>query len=322
MAKIGDILNLLKTRRFWSEFALMTIAMFISAAAVYFFLVPSKLVIGSISGLSIVLSEVFTRAGIAIDISVMVFVINAILLILAYLLIDHEFGIKTVYTALILGPMIGVWEKILPVERLIPAGQTSVMGDPWFDLLTFVLILSVSQAILFRINASTGGLDILAKIFNKYLKFDIGLSVTISGAVICCTAFAINPFHMVIIGLIGTWIDGICVDYFMATFNRKKRVCIVSDDSEKIRRYIVEDLERGCSLYDVYGGYSQERKLEVQAILTNAEFASLRKFLSDHQIKAFVTASNVSEVYGSWREKKTKEHDKNAFERKEISPDA
>ncbi len=320
MSKIGDICKLLKTRKFWSEFVLMTIAMFISAAAVYYFLVPSKLIVGSISGLSIVLSEVLSRVGISINISAMVFIINAILLLLAYILIDHEFGIKTVYTALILGPMIGLWGKILPVETLIPEGQTSIMGDPWFDLLTFVLILSLAQAILFRINTSTGGLDIVAKIFNKYLKFDMGLSVTVSGAIICCTAFAINPFHMVVIGLIGTWIDGLCVDYFMASFNRRKRVCIVSDDSELIRRYIVEDLVRGCSLYEVYGGYSMEKRFEVEAILTNSEFASLRKFLSDNNIKAFVTASNVSEIYGTWRADKNKYKDE--VKRKEISADS
>ena len=95
------------------------------------------------------------------------------------------------------------------------------MGDPWLDLVCFVLLLSISQAILFNINASTGGLDIIAKIINKYTHFDIGLSVTIGGGIICCTAFLINPFHMVIIGLIGTWINGLVIDYFMASINRK-----------------------------------------------------------------------------------------------------
>ena len=304
MKTFKSILDILGSGKFWSEFLLMTVAMFISAAAVYYFLVPSKLIVGSISGLSIVLSELFQKAGIHLGLSSIVFIINAILLVLAYLLIDKEFGIKTVYTALVLGPMIKLWEIILPNSKLIEPGQTSIMQDPWFDLLCFVLILSAAQAILFRINASTGGLDILAKIFNKYCKFDIGTSVTVAGALICCTAFAINPFRLVIIGLIGTWINGTCVDYFTATINRRKRVCIISEEHERIRKFIIEKLCRGCSLYPLKGGYSMEDKLEIQALLTKHEFADLMKYISDNNIVAFITAGNVSEVYGLWRASK------------------
>lgn len=293
----------------------MTVAMFISAAAVYYFLVPSKLIVGSISGLSIVLSEFLSKFGVHFPISSMVFVINALLLIIAYILIDHEFGIKTVYTALILGPMIRVWELILPVEKVIPAGQTSMMGDPWFDLLCFVLVLSSAQAILFRINASTGGLDIVAKIFNKFFKLDIGLSVTVAGGIICLSGLLINPLNLVIKGLIGTWINGLCVDYFMASLNRRKRVCIISDEHQKIQNYIIEELVRGCSLYELTGGYSGAKQIEIQTLLTKPEFADLMSFIDKNGIKAFITASNVSEVYGLWRENK-KEYQKNETKNK------
>ena len=294
----------LGTWKFWKELIIMTVGMFIAAASVYYFLVPSKIVVGSISGLSIVISALFENAGIAIKVSTVVLVINAFLLILAYFLIGKEFGVKTCYTALILGPMMDVWEKICPAENLIAPGSTSVMGDLWFDLVCFVLILSMSQAIMFRINASTGGLDILAKIVNKYFHFDIGLSVTIAGIVICCTAFTVNPFRLVIIGLIGTWINGLIVDYFMASLSRRKRVCIISDDSERIRDYIVNKIVRGCSLYEVTGGYKGEKRIEVQTLLTKDEFADLMNFIREQKIQAFITAGNVSEVYGLWSEHK------------------
>ena len=282
----------------------MTVGMFIAAAAVYYFLVPSKLVVGSISGLSIVISALFGQAGIAIKVSTVVLIINAFLLVLAYFLIGKEFGLKTCYTALILGPMMDVWEKICPSEALIAPGTTSVMGDLWFDLICFVLILSISQAIMFRINASTGGLDILAKIVNKYFHFDIGLSVTIAGVIICCTAFFVNPFRLVIIGLIGTWINGLIVDYFTMSFNKRKRVCIISDEHDRIRDYIVNHIVRGCSLYEVTGGYKGEKRMEIQSLLTQDEFAALMKFIRDNKIAAFITAGNVSEVYGLWSEHK------------------
>ncbi len=294
-----NILKPVTTAKFWKELIIMTLGMSFGAAAVYYFLMPSKLIIGSISGLSIVLSEVFGNIGWSIKASTLILIINAILLVLAWLLIGAEFGIKTVYTALILGPLIDLWEKVLPFEKLVTEG-TSVMNDPWLDLICFVLMLSISQAILFRINASTGGLDILAKIVNKYLHFDIGASVTIAGALICCSAFAINPFQMVVIGLIGTWINGIAVDYFTDTLNKRKRVCIISDHYEEIRRFILDDLHRGCSLYHLQGGYSGEEKIEVVTLLTQDEYAKLFNFLTEKKFDHFITAGNVSEIYGFW----------------------
>ena len=295
-------LKALGTPKFWKELITMTLGMFVAAAAVYYFLVPSKLVIGSISGLSIVVQALLGGAGVSIKVSTVVLIINAILLVLAYFLIGSEFGAKTCYTALILGPLMDVWAKICPYEKLIDASQPvySVMGDLWFDLVCFVLLLSASQAILFRINASTGGLDILAKIVNKYFHFDIGLSVTIAGVVICCTAFFVNPFRMVIIGLIGTWINGLIVDYFTASLNKRKRVCIVSPEHERIRDFIVNHIQRTCSLYEVTGGYTGEKQIEVQSIMTQDEFSSLMAFVKDNGITAFITAGNVSEIYGLW----------------------
>lgn len=285
----------LKTWKFWKEFLIMTVGMLIAAAGVNYFLVPSKLVVGSISGLSIVIG---TLTG--FKVSNVVLAINAILLILAFFLIGKEFGAKTVYTALILGPMMDFWEMVYPAANFMTDGSTSVMGDLWFDLLAFVLILSASQAIMFSINASTGGLDIMAKIVNKYLHFDIGKSVTIAGFAICCTAFFINPFQLVVIGLMGTWINGLVVDHFTAGLNNRKRVCVISDNYDQIREYIVHTIKRGCSLYEVIGGYSGEKSMEVQSLLTKDEFADLMAFIKKNGFQAFITAGNVSEVYGLW----------------------
>ena len=305
-----DILRYLTTWKFWKELIIMTLGMAIAAAAVYYFMMPSKLVLGSISGLSIVITNLLNMVGIPVKMSWIVTTINAILLVLAWLLIGKEFGAKTVYTALILGPLLEFWEKVCPYERLIEAGQTSVMGDPLVDLICFVLIVSISQTILFSINASTGGLDILAKIVNKYLHFDIGVSVTVAGALICCSAFAINPFRMVVLGLIGTWMNGLALDYFMASVNKRKRICIVSERNEEIRSYIVSTLERGCTLYDVRGGYTGAPHTEIQALLTQDEFARVMNYVKKNDIQAFITAGNVSEIYGMWNKAKHKKVEK------------
>ena len=330
----------LGTKKFWKEFIIMNLGIAIGAVAVYYFLMPSKLIIGTISGLSIVLNTLF--GGTADTFSYWVMGINAVLLLMAYLLLGNEFGAKTVYTAIILGPLTQLCDRIYPYTSFthkvvenpeiltrLQAGETVLdannnpyilsragevleqvkdsvmsaglgMGDVWFDLVCFVFLLSACQAILFRINASSGGLDILAKIINKYLHFDIGMSVSIGGALICCTAFMINDFRMVVIGLIGTWINGIVVNYFTATMDLRTRVCIITTEYEKVRSYIVKDLLRGCSLYRVEGGYSREEYIEIQALLTQEEFATVLAFMRDNHIKAFTTAGNCSEVYGLW----------------------
>lgn len=301
-----EILNYVATKKFWIELIIMTLGMIVTACAVYYFLVPSKLIIGTISGLSIVISGICEKFfGFPLNVSTVIFVINAVLLVLAYILIDKEFGIKTVYTALILGPLIGVLEKYFPYENYISTTSEipSIMGDLWLDLCCFVLLLSLAQAVLFKINASTGGLDILAKIVNKYLHFDIGTSVSVAGWIICCTAFMINDARLVIIGLIGTWINGLVVDYFTASFNRRKKVSIISNDHEKIRQFIINDISRGLTIYNVKGGYSGENKVKLEVLLSTDEFSDLMKFINENEINAFITAGNVSEVYGLWGDK-------------------
>lgn len=337
----------LGTLKFWKELLMMTLGMSVGAVAVYYFLMPSHLIVGSISGLSIVLNTLV--GGTADTFSYWVMGINAFLLLMAFILIGNEFGAKTVYTAMILGPLTQLWDRIYPYYNFthqvvdapeilaqLQAGQTvidangnpyilsrsgevmervrdSVMsgslgtGDVWFDLICFVLLLSICQAVLFRINASTGGLDILGKIVNKYLHFDIGSSVAIGGVIICCTSFLINDFRMVVIGIIGTWINGLAIDYFTASLNKRKRVCVVSAEPERVRKFIVEDLVRGCSIYKIQGGYSGEEHLEIQVLLTQDEFSSLMAFIRNNKIKAFITAGNCSEVYGLWFKHKKKD---------------
>lgn len=337
---LHTFIEAVQTKKFWKELVQMTLGMFLGAAAVYYFLIPSHLIIGTISGLSIVINTLI--GGNPDTFSYIVMAINAFLLLLAFLLIGNEFGAKTVYTAMILGPLTQVWDRVFPYTNFthhvinnpdllarLQAGEqvldsygnpylisragellepikSSVMamgpqpGDVWFDLVCFVFLLSLCQAFEFRLNASTGGLDIIAKIINKYLHFDIGMSVTIGGVLICCTAFLINDFRMVIIGIVGSWVNGLVIDYFTATFARRKRVCIMSNEYERIRQYIVNDLVRGCSLYKVEGGFSGEQQTEIQVLLTINEFDQMMEFVHKNNIQAFITASDLSEVYGKW----------------------
>ena len=304
-----DQFAFLSQKKFWIEIVALVAALLVGAAAVYYFLIPGNLILGSISGLAIVICSLLESAGIAMKVSVMVLILNAFLLILAYVFLGPEVGLKTVIASLLLGPFMDFWAWICPYTNLMEPGLTSVMGDPIFDLLGFVLLLGASQAFLFRINASTGGLDIVAMIMKKYLHWDIGTSVTVSGVIVCLSSFLVNPFRLVVIGLIGTWFNGIVVDYFTVSLNKRKRVCIISNEYEKIRQYIISTLCRGCSMYEVKGGFKETPGVEIQTILTQSEFASLMEYIRKEDIHAFITAGNCSEIYGLWRpsRKKVKE---------------
>lgn len=301
-----DQFAFLSQKKFWIEIVALVAALLVGAAAVYYFLIPGNLILGSISGLAMVICSLLESAGIAMKVSVMVLILNAFLLILAYVFLGPEVGLKTIIASLLLGPFMDFWAWICPYDRLIEPGLTSVMGDPIFDLLGFVLLLGASQAFLFRINASTGGLDIVAMIMKKYLHWDIGTSVTVSGVIVCLSSFLVNPFRLVVIGLIGTWFNGIVVDYFTVSLNKRKRVCIISNEYEKIRQYIISTLCRGCSMYEVKGGFKETPGVEIQTILTQGEFASLMEFVRKEDIHAFITAGNCSEIYGLWRPNRKK----------------
>ena len=301
-----DQFAFLSQKKFWIEIVALVAALLVGAAAVYYFLIPGNLILGSISGLAMVICSLLESAGIAMKVSVMVLILNAFLLILAYVFLGPEVGLKTIIASLLLGPFMDFWAWICPYDRLIEPGLTSVMGDPIFDLLGFVRLLGASQAFLFRINASTGGLDIVAMIMKKYLHWDIGTSVTVSGVIVCLSSFLVNPFRLVVIGLIGTWFNGIVVDYFTVSLNKRKRVCIISNEYEKIRQYIISTLCRGCSMYEVKGGFKETPGVEIQTILTQGEFASLMEFVRKEDIHAFITAGNCSEIYGLWRPNRKK----------------
>ncbi len=299
--KTQAIKRIVATKKFWVELFIMTLGMFVAALGIYFFLIPSKLIVGSITGLSLVISQLlpFVTTG------TVIFVINSVLLILAFFLIGNEFGAKTVYTALILGPMIDLLGLLIPMKESIfsvyVAGQQ--ITNPWFDLLCFVVILSASQSILFSINASTGGLDIMAKILNKYLNINLGVAVTIAGGAICCTAFAINSVDLVIIGLIGTWLNGLILNHFMIGMNSKTRVFITTKDYKMIQDFVIHQLKRGVTMHEIIGGYTNEKKMQLEILLTRDEFSKLIDFMNKENLSTFITADAVSEVYGIWNKK-------------------
>ena len=292
---------------------LLFLGVFLGAIAIYYFALPYNLITGTVVGLCMVLNHFW--GGTADTLSMWMIGSNALLLLMAFFVIGRSFGAKTVITSLCLGPAMQLLDRIYPytnfthemIDGELVQVRYSVLssgmsgGDVWFDIICFCFLLAVGQALLFRSGASTGGFDIVAMMLYRFFHIELGTGVTICGAIACALGFLINDFRMVVIGIITTWINGLFIDYFMASLNRRKRVCIISEDYEKIRRYIIDTMNRGCSLYPVRGGYSDQDYTEVQTLLTQQEYGELLAYIEAEHIHAFMTAGNCSEVYGLWR---------------------
>ena len=270
------------------EYGFITVGSFLVAVAVTFFMVPGNLVMGSVSGLSLVLINF-----IPVKISVMNLMLNIFFLILGFLFVGREFGAKTVYTAVMSPVFIYILETIWPNVQ-------SLTNDTWMDMICCILIVSVGQALMFNANASSGGLDIPAKILNKYFHVDLGKGCAFFGILTVLSSMLVYDTRTLIFGIVGTYMNGLVVDEFIAGFSRKKRVCILSDKYEEIEEFIMKDINRGLTVYRAVGGYEKRERTEIITILAKNEYAQLIKFIRENDPNAFVTVTSVSEIVGIW----------------------
>ena len=274
----------LKYTKIMMEGLILTAAVAIIAAAVYFFLVPSHTSVSSISGLGIVLSNF-----IPLPLSVITMILNVILLIIGFFTCGKEFGVKTVYTSILLPVFLGVFEKIFP-------DFVSMTNSQELDVLCYILVVSVGLSILFNRNASSGGLDIVAKIMNKYLHMELGKAMSLSGMCVALSAALVYDKKTVVLSILGTYFNGIVLDQFIFGHNIKRRVCIITQKEEELREYIIHELHSGATIYEAYGAYNMQKHNENITIVDKTEYQKLMNFINTLDPKAFITVYNVSDM--------------------------
>ena len=266
------------------EIIILTVAVAIIAAAVFFFLVPSHTSVSSISGLGIVLSNF-----IPLPLSAITMVLNVVLLIIGFLTCGKEFGAKTVYTSILLPLFLGLFELLFPDFE-------SMTGSQELDVLCYILVVSIGLSILFNRNASSGGLDIVAKILNKYLHIELGRAMSLAGMCVALSAAFVYDKKTVVLSVLGTYFNGIVLDNFIFDHNKKRRVCIITEKEEELRKFIINDLHSGATIYEVIGAYNFEKHNEIIAIVDKSEYQKLMTFINREDPKAFITVYNVSNM--------------------------
>ena len=266
------------------ETSILTVGVAIIAAAVYFFLVPSHASVSSISGLGIVLSNF-----IPLPLSAITMILNVVLLIIGFFTCGREFGVKTVYTSVMLPLFLGVFERIFP-------DFGSMTNSQELDVLCYILVVSVGLSILFNRNASSGGLDIVAKIMNKYLHMDLGKAMSLSGMCVALSAALVYDKKTVVLSVLGTYFNGLVLDHFIFDHNIKRRVCIITKKEEELRQFIIHDLHSGATIYESIGAYNMEKRNEIITIVDKGEYQKLMNYMNREDPKAFITVYTVSDM--------------------------
>ena len=266
------------------EFISITVVTIITACAVFFFMMPSHVTVGSAAGLAIVLSEFLP-----LSVSAITMVMNVGLLIIGFLLIGPEFGAKTVYCAVLLPAVIGVLEWIFPNFQ-------SLTGDPLIDVICYILLVGVGLSQLFTANASSGGLDIVAKLMNKFLGMDLGKAMSTAGILVALSSALCYDKKTVVLSVLGTYFGGIVLDHFIFGIDIKRKVCILSPKYEEITQFILHELHSGASHYDLYGAYDGSVRREIVTIVDKQEYRKLMDYVHKADPKAFVTVYSVNEI--------------------------
>ena len=266
------------------EYAVITLGTIIIVAAVYFFMLPSHVTVGSASALAMVLSNF-----IPLPVSAITFGLNAVLLIIGFLLIGKEFGAKTVYASLLVPVVMRVYELIFPNFQ-------SLTNDPLLDVICYILVSAIGLAMLFSCNASSGGLDIVAKLMNKYLRMELGKAMSLSGMLVAMSSALVYDKTTVVLSLLGTYFGGLLIDNFIFSLNIKRRVCIISPKLEEITQFILHELHSGATLNEIIGAYDNQSRREVITIVNNSEYRKLMEYLKKTDPTAFVTVYSVNEI--------------------------
>lgn len=271
-------------KRAIKEYGVITFGTAIIAAAVYFFMIPGNLTPGSAAAVALLLSNV-----IPLPVSAITFILNMALLLVGFLLIGPEFGVKTVYTSIIMPGFMRIYEVLFP-------NFVSINQDPFVDMICYILVVGMGLAIVFSCNASSGGLDIVAKLMNKYLRMEMGKAMATSGMLVAVSSIFFYDIKTVVISVIGTYLGGIVVDHFIFGLNIKRRVCILSKKSDEIVQFILHDLHSGASLYEAVGAYDKNIHTEIVTIVDKQEYSKLMDYMQKTDPKAFITVISVNEV--------------------------
>ena len=267
------------------EYALTTLGIVLTAIALEYFFFPNDIAAGGVSGIALVINGVTGW-----NISIMVFILNIILFIIAFVVLGKGFGGKSIYATVMLSVVMEI------IERVFSPG---ILTDNMF-LASFFgsALLAMGSAIVFHQGASTGGTSILAAIISKFTSLGVGTSLLLNDSIICLLAINVFGIDKGLFGFFSLILIGLLIDKFIDGFNTCKQVFIITSKADMVVNFINKDINRGCTVLNGKGGYTYSEVNIVYTVLSNNQFITLKNFIKENNPEAFITVNDSKEVLG------------------------
>lgn len=271
------------------RYALMSIGIFITAVGVYFFKFPNNFSTGGVSGISLILGRVLHSTWLTP--SMFMLILNMALLLLGFLFLGRSFAFSTVYCSILLSVILNAMEFFFPMDA-------PLTDQPMLELCFAVLLPAIGSAILFNMDASSGGTDIIAMIVRKYTSLNIGTALLLADALITFAALAVFGAKTGLYSILGLVVKSLVVDYVIDSFRIRKCFQIITANPEPIVEYITKTIHRGATLEEVCGAYSREQKTMIITVLTRSQSILLRRYVHANDPHAFMVVTNSTEIIG------------------------
>lgn len=268
------------------NFSLLTISTLIMAVGIYFFKFTNNFTFGGITGIAVLVAKFLPIS--ASDFS---FVVNILLLIIGWIVLGKSFAEKTAYSTILLSISLSLLERIYPMSH-------PLTNEPLLELIFAILLPALGSAILFNIGASSGGTDVIAMILKKYTSVDIGKGLMISDLIFTLAGFLVFNVKTGLYSLFGLIMRSALIDNFIESFNRSKYFHVVTSNATCICDFIQNDLQRGATIVNATGAFTGDDKYIILTVLSPSQAVKLRNFIKEHDPKAFLLVSNISEIIG------------------------
>lgn len=280
---------MLKRQKLFSnikQYFMLTVATFILVAGVYVFKFPNHFSFGGVTGIAVILQGIFGFSA-----SSFTFMLNMGLLIFGFIFLGKGFGVKTVYVSVLMSVLLGIFEKAMPLSQ-------PITQEPVLELVFAVVLPAFSSAILFNMDASSGGTDILAMILKKYTSFNIGTALFVVDLFITLAACFVYDAQTGLFSFCGLMAKSLVIDGVIENINLCKYFTIVCDKPEPICDYITHELHRSATIFRAEGSYSHKEKTIILTVLKRSQAVQLRNYVKRTQPLSFIMITNSSEIIG------------------------
>ena len=269
------------------EYLLLTLGTFLVAAGVYFFKFPNHFNTGGVTGLAVILNAVVP----AVSASTFASTINIAFLVLGFFALDRGFGVRTVYCSILFSAMLSGLEWLWPLSAPLTDQKT-------LELFFAVILPSLGAAILFNMQSSTGGTDILAMILKRFTSLDIGMALLYVDVLIAASTLYFVSIEAGLYSILGLVLKSVVVDTVIESLNRRKSFIAVTSSPQEVCDFITHTLHRSATVWEAQGAYTHEKKWVVLTALSRGQAVALRVYVKSADPNAFILVTNSSEIFG------------------------